>query len=68
MPRVRNMQGVPAQIEVLRKKDERRHPAKCVNAERISGIRFCECPLSPFYNNECHSAKNCLYYEKRNDE
>lgn len=47
----RHMQGVSAQNETLRKKDERHHPAKCVNAERIEEICFCESSLSPLLKN-----------------
>ena len=65
MPKVRHMQGVSAQLETLKKKDERRHPAKCVNVEKIEGIRYCDCPLSPIYKEQCHSAVHCDHYEKK---
>ena len=67
MPTVKNMQGVSAQLEFLRKNDKRRHPAHCINAERIEGVRFCFCGLSPNNGKPCRTSKNCEFYEDKRE-
>lgn len=62
---VRHMQGVPAQLETLRKKqgDKRRHPTHCINCAGKEHI--CRCAMAVFYLQRCRSSKNCDYYEER---
>lgn len=65
MARVRDMQGVPAQIEVLRSNDgHRRHPSHCIFHMGAGRARICDNPHSPIYRENCSSAKNCEYYEE----
>ncbi len=65
MAKVSQMQGVPAHLETLRKKDERRHPAHCKHAYGTGKNRICMCTMSSNYNLQCSSAKHCIYYEKK---
>lgn len=60
---VRHMQGVPAHLEVLKKKDKRRYPTHCIYCEGKE--RKCTCPLGNFYQRRCNSAQRCEYYEER---
>lgn len=65
MARVRDMQGVPAQIEVLKSTDgHRRHPSHCIFHEGIGKSRICTNPTCERYYEHCNSAKNCDYYEE----
>ena len=65
MPKVGQMQGVPAHIETLKADDERRHPARCRHAYGRGKRRICVNTESSIYNLNCHTAKNCDYYEER---
>ena len=66
MARVRDMQGVSAQIETLKSTDgQRRHPSHCIFREGTGQARLCDNPHSPIYRQHCNSAKNCDYYEER---
>lgn len=63
MPKVSQMQGVPAQIERLKPNDnKRRHPAHCIFADGKGKARRCTCTQSPKYLGKCNSAKQCDYY------
>lgn len=65
MPRVSQMQGVPAHLEFLKSKEPRRSIARCKFSEHQGArIYICTCPLSDCYNNECHSCRNCMQYEE----
>lgn len=46
MSRVREMQGVPAQLEYLKSDGKRRHPAHCIFREGTGKSRICTNPLS----------------------
>ena len=65
MARVREMQDVYAQIEVLKSDGERRHPAYCIYAEGKGKNRLCTCPQGTKYNEYCNTAAKCDYYEKK---
>lgn len=67
MPRVRDMQGVPAQVTTLKSDGVRRHPAHCIFAEGKGTSRCCTCPHSPVYLKHCKSAAKCDFYEKNED-
>lgn len=67
MARVRDMQGVPAQITTLKSDGERRHPAWCIYAEGKGKSRFCTCPLSEIYMEHCSSASRCSHYQKKEE-
>ena len=65
MARVRDMQGVPAHIEVLKSDGHRRHPAHCIFHEGTGKSRVCTNPQNTtFYYEHCTSAKYCDYYEE----
>ena len=64
MSRVREMQGVPAQLEYLKSDGKRRHPAHCIFREGTGKSCICTNPLSKTYYEHCNSAKNCDYYEE----
>jgi len=64
MPRVRDMQGTPAQLEYLKSDGNRRHPAHCMFHEGTGRSRICTNPQSKKYYENCHSAKNCDHYEE----
>ncbi len=66
MPKVREMEGVSAQIVTLKTNDGvRRHPSHCIYAEGKGKQRLCTCPLSLIYNNNCKSSSKCDYYEEK---
>ena len=65
MPRVRDMQGVPAHIVALKSDGIRRHPAYCIFAEGKGKSRICTCPQNPNYYKHCSSAAKCDNYEKK---
>ncbi len=65
LPKVSQMQGVPAHLEFLKANDSRRHPAYCIFAEGKGANRVCTCPQSETYLKHCRSAKRCEYYEKK---
>ena len=74
MARVREMQGVPAHLEYLKRNDEeqkkrRRNIAHCIYSKHIEKrIYICTCKESPNFNVECHNSRNCsIYKEKDND-
>ena len=64
MPKVREMQGVPAHLEYLKAKGPRRHPAHCIFHEGTGRSRICTNPQCMNYNAQCKSAKNCDFYEE----
>lgn len=64
MPRVRDMQGVPAHLEYLKADGKRRHPAHCIFHEGTGVNRVCTNPTCEKYYERCNSAKNCDYYEE----
>lgn len=64
MARVRDMQGVPAQLEYLKSDGKRRHPAHCIFHEGTRKKRICTNPQCEIYYKHCNSAKNCSYYEE----
>lgn len=65
MARVRDMQGVSAQLEYLKSDGKRRHPAQCIFSRGVGGNRICTSPQSVIYYENCKSAKNCDYYEEK---
>ena len=65
MPRVSQMQGVPAHLTTLKSDGKRRHPAHCIFAEGKGIERMCTCPQCEIYYRHCGSAKSCNYYEER---
>lgn len=68
MARVRDMQGVPAQIEVLKSDGHRRHPAHCIFHEGKGKSRICTNPQNtPLYYKNCTTSKNCDYYEEKEE-
>ena len=65
MAKVREMQGVPAHLEYLKRTDNhRRHPAHCIFHEDKGRNRICTNPHCGKYMQACNSAKNCDYYEE----
>lgn len=64
MARVRDMQGVPAQLEYLKSDGKRRHPAHCTFHEGKGKNRICRNMNCHRFNQSCNSAKNCDYYEE----
>ena len=60
---VRHMQGVPAQLEFVKKKDKRRYPTHCIFCEVKT--RICICPQGNYYMDRCSSSQRCSYYEER---
>lgn len=64
MARVREMQGVSAQLEYLKSDGNRRHPAHCIFHDGKGKARICTNPLSEKYYQNCNSAKRCDYYEE----
>ena len=64
MPRVRDIQGVPAHLEYLKSDGKRRHPAHCIFHEGTGKSRICTNPTGGKYYQPCNSAKNCEYYEE----
>lgn len=67
MPKVSQMQGVPAHLTTLKSDGKRRNPARCIFAYGVGKKRICTSPQSTFYNAQCTSAKNCDYYEERDE-
>ena len=65
MARVRDMQGVPAHIVILKSDGKRRHPSRCIFAEGVGTNRLCTNPQCPIYYEHCKSAAKCNYYEER---
>ena len=65
MAKVKQMQGVSAQLEYLKSDGKRRHPSRCIYANGKGKERICECPQSPFYKQHCKSSVHCEYYEER---
>ena len=66
MGKLAKMQGVPAHIETLMKKDERRHPAKCKYADGKGKARTCKCKKNAnYYSLPCHSAARCDFYKPK---
>ena len=65
MARVRDMQGVPAQIVTLKSDGKRRHPAHCIYAIGAGANRLCANPQCPIYYKHCKSATRCNYYEEK---
>ena len=69
MARVRDMQGVSAQIVTLKSDGKRRHPAHCIYVEGTGKSRICDCSHNLLcYKEHCKSAAKCDYYEKRDDK
>ncbi len=65
MPKVSQMQGVPAQLEYLKSDGKRRSISKCIFSEHQGArVYICTCPLSVRYNEECHNSRNCMQYEE----
>lgn len=70
MARVRDMQGVPAQLETLKSDGKRRHIAWCKYSKHL-GKHVYECTKkeSPYFNIKCTSSRNCDFYvDKRYSE
>jgi len=65
MPKVRQMQGVPAHLETLKVTDKRRHPSHCVFHEGPGRNRICKCTVSPNYEIHCRSAAKCDFYKEK---
>ena len=65
MARVRDMQGVSAQIVTLKADGKRRHPARCIFAEGKGGERYCTNEQCPVWKEQCHTAKRCDFYEEK---
>ena len=63
--RVRDMQGVPAQLEYLKSDGKRRHPSYSIFHEGIGKNQTCTNPQCEVYYKNCSSAKNCNYYEEK---
>lgn len=68
MSRVREMQGVSAQIVTLKSDGKRRHPSYCIFAEGRGKSRRCTCPQSTMYYEPCFSAAKCQFYERKEGE
>ncbi len=64
MPKVSQMQGVPAQLEYLHPKDSRRHPSHCIHKDGKGINRMCTNTASPMYNQHCRSAARCAHYQE----
>ncbi len=64
MPKVSQMQGVPAHLETLKSDGIKRHPAWCKFAEGKRSERTCKNKKCPIYLTHCSSAAKCQYYEK----
>ena len=62
MAKVSQMQGIPAHLETLRKKDKRRHPSYCIYHEGKGKNRVCKCIQSQNYSLTCSSARYCEFY------
>ena len=62
---IREMQGVPAQLEYLKSDGKRRHPARCIFHDGTGKSRICTNPLSEICHKHCNSAKNCDCYEEQ---
>ena len=66
MNEIKKLQGVPTQIEYLKPKGGRRHIAWCKYSEHKGNRRYiCKNPESPYSEIECHSCKQCDYYEDK---
>lgn len=65
MARVRDMQGVSAQIVTLKSDGIRRHPSHCIFAYGKGKSRICTCAQSSMYYKYCNSAAKCDYYERK---
>lgn len=65
MPKVSQMQGVPAHLEVIKSDGHRRHPARCIYAEGSGRNRKCNYSNYTNYKCECHNASHCEVYEER---
>lgn len=62
---IKQMQGVPAQLETLHVTDHvRRHPSKCIFVTGKRGNYVCTCPLCLRYLEKCVSSK-CDNYEEK---
>lgn len=65
MPKVKQMQGVPAHLEVLKSDGKRRSISKCIYSEHKGNHKYeCKCKKSPYNLKECHNSKNCDYYKE----
>lgn len=63
MPRVREMQDVPAHLETLKSDGVRRQIPWCEHSNHLGYHQYeCTCTESPYYGELCHSAKQCPYY------
>ena len=65
MERVRDMQGVSAQLITLKSDGKRRHPSHCIFAEGKGANRICTNPQSSIYYKHCKTSAKCAYYEER---
>lgn len=66
MGKLAKMQGVPAHIETLKKKDSRRHPAYCIYKNGTGKNRICTCKENANnYSLHCKSAIHCDYYKTK---
>lgn len=68
MPKISQMQGVPAHLETLKSNGIRRHPAHCIFAKGKGASRSCTSPLSPFYLQHCSSAAKCDFYKPKTNK
>ena len=60
---VKHMQGVPAHLEYLPRKDKRRHMARCkflVKPEKI-----CDCTTSGYFQERCGGSARCEFYAEK---
>lgn len=67
MAKVSEMQGVSAHLEMLKTKDKRRHPARCIFAEGKGKERVCKSAKCQMYSLHCRSASRCEFYKEQND-
>lgn len=68
MARVRDMQGVPAQLEYLKSDGKRRHPSYCIFHEGTGKNRICTNPQCEVYYKNCRSAKTVITMRRKSDE
>lgn len=64
MATVRQMQGVPAHLEILKVKDKHRHSARCIFVEKMQRKYTCMCPHCNRYTTKC-STQRCENHEER---
>lgn len=66
MPKVSQMQGVPAHLETLKSDGKRRYISRCIHSIHKGNHKYeCTCKYSAYNDQLCRSSKNCDYYEER---